>query len=113
MATFNPVSALSLEYVNVLWGQRTPWETVADPTGEDVQFAFPVSSGDLAAPAQPVTWFTGSWVPGSFARGKYIAQCLIGPGGTVTLIAGNYDVWSKITGSPESPVLFVGVLPVY
>jgi hypothetical protein len=44
-----------------------------------------------------------------------VAQCLVGPtGGVVTLASGStYDVWSKILGTPEEPVAFVGQQPVY
>jgi hypothetical protein len=67
----------------------------------------------VAAPAQPVTWYAASWLLLGTGKG-YVAQCLVGPsGGVTTLSAGRYDVWSKITGTPESPVKFAGVLTVY
>lgn len=115
----DPVSALSLEEVNVRWlsdldGTRT------DPTGATagqpelaVAFAFPASSGDVRSPARPQTWYTGSWLQGGTGIG-YVAQALVGPGGGVTtLTAGEYDVYCKITGSPESPVKFAGTLTVF
>jgi hypothetical protein len=120
MANFSPVSALSLANINATWTSSLAGTSV-DPTGQtegqaqlEVQFAFPVSSGNPSAPSEPVTWFTGSWLLDGTAAG-YVAQCLVGPGGGVlTLTAGqSYDVWSKITGSPESPCIFVGTQPVY
>lgn len=116
---FAPVSALSLEYVNVTWTSGLDGTTV-DPTGQTagqpqlpVYLAFPPSSGDVRSPSAPVTWYPGSWLTGGTGYG-YTAQALIGPGGgAVTLTAGLYDCWGKITGSPESPVKFTGVLAVY
>lgn len=114
-----PVSALSLEEIPVTWTSDLDG-TFIDPTGNTtgqplltVSFAFPVSSGNLAVPAQPVTWYAGSWLQGGTGKG-WLAQCLVGPGGgVVTLAAGNYDVWSKVTGNPEVPVKFAGTLTVY
>ena len=120
MAAFAPISALSLEMVNVSWTSDLDGTSI-DPTGQTagqavltVQFAFPVSSGNYAAPAQPTVWYAGSWLLGGTGRG-YVSQCLVGPGGgVVTLTAGqDYDVWSEITGTPESPRKFAGVQPVY
>ena len=75
--------------------------------------AFPATSGNPARPAEPSSWLAASWLQGSPAKG-YVAQCLVGPGGVVQLTAGlTYDVWSKITGSPESPAIFAGTLEVY
>jgi hypothetical protein len=119
---YKPIAALSLAEVNASWSSELAGGVI-DPTGATqgqaalpVQFAFPVSSGNLNAPAQPVTWFTAAWlVPVNQPATGFIAQCLVGPGGGVlTLTSGlTYDVWSKITGTPESPVQFVGQQPVY
>lgn len=120
MAAFQPIAALSLEQVNVTWESGLAGTTI-DPTGQTagesvlpVQMAFPVSTGNPAAPAEPVTWFTASWLIGGTSTG-FTAQCLVGPGGgVVTLTAGMaYDVWGKITGSPESPAKFAGTQAVY
>lgn len=114
MTKFEPVAAISLEDVNVLWTSDLDGTTI-DPTTTPlvVQMAFPLSSGDETRPSQPVTWYAASWLSGGTGKG-YIAQCLIGPGGVVQLAAGqSYDVWSKILGSPEQPVKFAGQLPVY
>lgn len=120
MVNFAPIAAVSLEYVNVNWTAECAGLMI-DPTGQTagqpqlpVQFAFPVSSGNLLRPAEPVTWFNAVWLLNTTSVG-FIAQCLAGPGGTITtLTAGTtYDVWSKVTSSPEIPVKFVGQLPVY
>jgi hypothetical protein len=120
MATFDPVAAVSLEQIPVSWTTELAGTTI-DPTGQTpgqpqltVQFAFPVSSGNVLQPAEPVTWYTASWLLGQTDTG-YTALCLVGPGGgQLTLTAGvKYDVWSKVTGNPETPAKFAGVLTVY
>lgn len=120
MGNFAPVAAISLEMINVTWTSELAGTSV-DPTGATtgeaalpVQMAFPVSSGNPAAPAEPSSWFAASWLLGGTSIG-YTAQCLVGPGGgVVTLTAGlTVDVWSKILGSPEVPARFAGSLAVY
>lgn len=95
-------SALSTEYL------RYPVSAVVNgaaivPTGDTVQFAFPVTG------AAPVTWFAGSW---ETVSSTYFARVLVGPaGGVFAPTAGvTYDVWIKITDSPEVPVRKVGTL---
>ena len=119
MASFAPVSAAGTSYVNVTWTSELDGTSV-DPTGQTagqpilpVQMAFPVSSGNPAAPAQAVTWYTAGWLLGGTGFG-YVAQCLVGSGGVVTLTAGqSYDVWSRITGTPEVPEIFAGTQSAY
>jgi hypothetical protein len=112
---FEPISALSLEEVNVLWTSDLDGTTI-NPLSPllTVQMAFPLSSGNAAAPAQPVSWLAATWLVGGTGKG-YVAQCLVGPGGGVLQLAAgqSYDVWSKILGTPETPVKFCGMLPVY
>ena len=71
---------------------------VRNPTSDTVQFAFPATG------VAPTVWFSGSWE--TTTAGTYIARVLVGPAsGVVTLVAGtDYDVWVKITDSPEVPV---------
>ena len=115
MNAFLPIAAASLQEVNVLWTSDLAG-TVIDPTITPlvVQMAFPVSSGNIHTPNQPVTWYAATWLTGTTIKG-YVAQCLVGPGGgVVTLTSGqSYDVWSKILGSPEIPAVFAGVQQVY
>lgn len=80
-----------------------------DPTGDTVVMAF------MAGPAAPSSgdWKTASWdTAATTYPPTYRAQCLVGPGGTVTLTAGVYTVWVKITDSPEVPVKRAGQLKV-
>ena len=119
MANFPPIAAISLEEVNVTWESGLAGTTI-DPTGQTageaqlpVQMAFPVSSGNPAAPAEPSAWFTATWLIGGTSTG-YVSQALVGPGGVVTLTAGmSYDVFGKVIGTPESPVKFAGTIEVY
>jgi len=117
---FEPISAISLEEVNVTWESGLVGTRI-DPTGQTegepalpVQMAFPVSSGNPAGPAQPTAWFTASWLIGGTSIG-WVSQALVGPGGgVVTLTAGmSYDVWGKVLGSPEVPAKFAGTQEVY
>lgn len=114
MAEFEPIAAVSLEEINIAWTSDLDGTRIDPIAGNlTVQFAVPVSSGDETRPAQPASWFAASWLAGGTGKG-YIAQGLVGPGGAVTLAAGQkYDVWSRITGSPEAPAKFAGVQAVY
>lgn len=82
-----------------------------NPTGDVVQFAFTASGASLAG----ATWVAGEWdgdspVPGTSS--DYTALCLVGPGGTVALPVGTYQVSVKITDSPEIPVLSAYLLKI-
>ncbi len=99
-------SALTLEYVKVpttVTINGAPY----DPHLDAVQLAFPAHG---VAPAGP-DFKVGSWEQDQF--GTWMARCLVGPGGAVSLVAGTYDVWVKITDSPEVPVRKVGILEVF
>src|SRR5215467_13718339 len=117
MAEFRPVASISKANVNVTWTSDLGG-TEVDPTTAPfpVRFAFPVSSGDENAPAQPVTWFPGTWLDPQGRQQGWIAQCPVGPtadGGLVQLAKGRYDVWSEVDAGTETPREFAGVLPVY
>lgn len=103
------ISSLSLQYVKV------PIIAFAagveyDPTGDDVVMAF-MTDGD-----QPTSgdWKTATWETASGAGETviYLARALVGPAGVITLTAGEYRVWVKITDSPEIPVLVSDILIV-
>jgi|SRR5579859_7365161 len=92
-------SVLSTQFLMVPVTTRSP--SPYNPTADLVQFAFP----PLTIPAtSPAVWYTGSWV--TFPGPSYWAECLVGPvNGGVPLAAGSYQVWVKITDSPEVPAL--------
>ena len=95
------VSQASLQYIQAGVTATLP-SGAYNPTSDTVQFAF-------AAPGASVLgaqWWTGSWASTEpTGPNTYIAQCLVGPGGTVQLAPGPYQVWVQITDNPEVPVL--------
>lgn len=100
--------ASSLEYVRVPMAAEK-LGAAYDPTADTVVMAF------IAGPAAPTSgdWKTASWDTDSSAYPPtYRAQCLVGPGGTVTLAAGTYVVWVKVSDSPEVPVKRAGQIKV-
>lgn len=97
------MSHLSTEYVQVpvsIIASGTP----VDPTADTVQFAF-VTRRD----PQVSDWVNGTW---DTAPGGYLAQCLVGPNGDVSLALGTYQIWLKIVDTPEVPVRQVGLLAI-
>lgn len=93
------ISSQSLQYVPAEVVLKDSGLTV-NVSGDTVQMAFP------AAESPASSWNNASWETDATASPtRYIARCLVGPGGTVTLSAGVYDVWVKINHSPEVPVI--------
>jgi hypothetical protein len=92
-------SVLSLQYVQV---PVTAFGTAGtyNPTDDSVQFSFTPANYPVT---EPSVWITGSWA--TFPGPAYYAQCLVGPGGATALTIGTYQLWLKITDSPEVPVL--------
>jgi hypothetical protein len=95
--------SLTTEYVQVAVQAQMNGEPY-DPTGDTVQFAFVPGSG------YPVMWYAGSWTTN--VQGNFLAQCLVGPTGTVQLVPSTYTVWCEITDNPEVPVRPVGSLQI-
>lgn len=90
-------SALSLEYVKVPVAARESGAAI-DITSDVVEMAFTLQdvaplSGDWEAAA----WETDA----TTTPDTYLARCLVGPSGTATLTAGTYDVWVRVTDTPE------------
>lgn len=83
--------------------------TAQNPTGDPVAFAFMPNPAD----ANPGSgdWHTGSWV--TSGSGTYLAQVLVGPAnGGVVLAVGLYNVWIRITDSPEVPIQQIDLLQI-
>lgn len=102
------ISTASTEYVLARVTARVSGG-FANPTTNTVQMAF------LATQLAPISgdWKSASWETDAVSEpDTYYARCLVGPAGTVTLAAGDYEVWVKITDSPENPVLRCGQLRV-
>jgi len=97
------VSHLSLEYVSVPVTVTTLAGAAYNPTGDTVQMAFMPQATQAPGSAD---WQTAIWsTDTSDLLYPYSANCLIGPGGTITLGIGTYVIYVKVTDSPEIPVL--------
>jgi hypothetical protein len=94
------VSSTSKQYVSVPVAEVL---TGGNPTGDSVALSFP------AVGVEPTAFVAGQWVT---EGGVYFAQALVGPGTSAVLAAGFYDVYVKVTDSPEVPVLRSGLLEV-
>lgn len=93
------ISSLSTEYVEVPIRHLD-----TDPTTYDVDMAFKTSGEPELA-----DWVTSIWE----TRGtSYIARCLVGPEGSTQLDDGSYDVWVRITATPELPHIKAGRLRI-
>ena len=94
------ISSSSREYVLVDIA-ATVAGVVQDPTGDTVEFAA-VTPG-----SEPSSWTAGSWETDTTTDpDTYAARILIsgtGGGGTLALADGTYDLWVRITDSPERP----------
>ncbi|HCT81757.1 MAG TPA: hypothetical protein DGT23_35290 [Micromonosporaceae bacterium] len=102
------ISTASLEYVLVPVSSEASGASV-NPTSDTVTMAF------LATESAPVAgdWKTATWETDATPDPDiYYARCLVGTGGAVALTAGTYNVWVKISDSPETPVLRAGFLRV-
>jgi len=98
-------SALSTEYV------RVAIDAGVDPTADNVQMAFPLTGvAPVSGDWKSATWETDS----STDPATYYARCLVGPGvgGVVSLTAGLYDVFVKVSDNPETVVRNTGALAV-
>jgi hypothetical protein len=93
------VSSASKQYVTVPVEEEI---TDGDPTGDVVSLSFPNVG------SEPTAFVSGSWLT---VAGIYYAQALVGPGATV-LAVGFYDIYVKVTDSPEIPVIRAGLLEI-
>lgn len=103
------LSALSTEYIPIQVSASVNGQSGYNPTSDAVSMAF------INGTANPQTsdWHTASWQTYSSPSGaSYIAVCLVGPTGGVVLSVGTYNIWLKITDSPEVPVRQVGILQI-
>lgn len=100
------IAASSVEYVRVPVSATASGSAV-DPTADTVQLAFMATA---SAPSSG-DWKTASWETDTGTTpDTYYARCLVGS--AVTLTAGTYTVWVKVTDSPETPVKRAGLLRV-
>ena len=103
------LSHLSTQYV-LIPVSATKNGSSYNPTSDTVQFAFAPTPTYVP---QNSDWVSGSWITNSSnILYPYSAQCLVGPGGTTSLGLGTYQIYIKISDSPETPVLVAGQLVV-
>lgn len=77
-----------------------------DPTGTTVRAAFLTNS---RTEPEEADWKACTWQTNLI--GTYVAQCLVGPGGTVALVQGRYYCWLRITdGVGEDVIRDTGML---
>jgi hypothetical protein len=80
-----------------------------DPSGDVVKWAF-VAPGSTVSAA---SWTAGTW---ETVGTNYKARILVGAGaavgGDVTLAAGTYEAYWKVTDNPEAPIEHVGRVAV-
>jgi len=98
-------STLSTRYVKC-WVSVTEYGVQVDPTSGTVEFAF-VAEGAVPGSSD---WKAGSWESTGF---EYLARCLVGPSGVISLPANTYDVWVRYTKSPEEVIEAIGNLFIY
>lgn len=81
-----------------------------NPTGDPVAFAFMPNPANANPGVSD--WHNGTWV--TSGTGTYFAQILVGPanGGIQPAPTGTglWNVWIKITDSPEIPIRIVDLL---
>jgi hypothetical protein len=103
------IASTSLQYVKTQITAKVNGASV-NPTSDAVSIAF-VATGTLPGVSD---WKTADWeTDATVTPNLYYARCLIGPGGSVTLTAGLYHLFVKITDSPEVPVILAGFVKVY
>ncbi len=91
------ISSLSTQYV------RVPVTASSDPTHDVVSWA-------IVPPAtEPTSFVTGDW---QTIGSTFYARVLVGPGTSLVLSKGFYEMYVKIADTPETPVLRAGVLEV-
>jgi hypothetical protein len=109
MADVVEISTASKEYVRAAVHAEELGLTV-NPTAATVEMAFVQPLADpQAGDWKAAVWDTDSSDP---AGTVYYAQCLVGPGGTVTLANGRYTVWVRVTRGTEQPARKAGTLIV-
>lgn len=101
-------SVLATQYVKCQIS-ATEAGVTSNPSTGTVEFAFISEVNNGTSPTSG-DWKSGSWETGS--NGGYWGRCLVGPAGVTTLPIGSYDVWVRVTKSPEVVVKHVGTLVI-
>ncbi len=91
------ISSQSKQYV------RVPVTASSDPTHDAVAWAI-VPPGE-----EPTVFVTGDW---QTIGSTFYARVPVGPGTSLVLARGYYELFVQISDTPETPVLRAGVLEV-
>ena len=103
------MSRLSTQYVLVPVS-ATKAGVSYNPTGDAVAFSFMPTATQVPGNSD---WVVGSWqTDTSSLLYPYLAQCLVGPAGTITLGLGSFYIYVRVTDNPEIPVLVAGLLQI-
>lgn len=87
--------SISLEYIHIPVGGATASQTVE----------IAVIDSGVEEPAE------ADWNPADVWDGT-TAKLLVGPSGTIELPDGTYQVWVRVTATPEIPVIRSGLLEI-
>lgn len=102
------VASTSVEFLRAWVDSASNGEDGATLSSQAVAFTFTTKVG---SPSEDATWRGATWIgsPGT-ARA---ATILIGPGTSNVIAKGSYNVYARVTDTPEIPVVLVGRLTVY
>lgn len=89
----------SAPYIKFSVAATTPAGVTLDVSGDVVEFSFVVPG------TRPITWHTGFW-----AGGNAVIQVGVG---VIPLAAGRWEVWLRVTDTPEIVAGKYGELVVY
>lgn len=100
---FGEFPSISTEYVQVQVDAISRGRRV-NLSALGVQFAYTTETAEPGV---------GDWVPGTWENlnGTYLAQWLIGPGGT-PIPEGDWLVWIRVVSNPEQPIRPVGLVRI-
>lgn len=111
MAEILKLSVLTKEYVKIAVKAKVAGAFV-NPTTDTVQMAFVTSGAPTGGDWKAASWETDA----TTEPDTYFARCLVGgvgTGATAELAVGDYEIWIKITDTPEVPARPNGRLVMY
>lgn len=104
------LASTATEYVRVPFAGKVAGVAV-NPTTGSVDLAF--VAADLIGEPAGGDWKAGTWETDTTQTPNlYYGRVLVGSGGTVTLAAGLYGVWIRVTLAPETIIRQSGELTV-
>ncbi len=109
------VAGTSTEFVKVQVEAFVDGDPSYNPTSDSVQMAFvPINTDPASGDFKTASWETQTIVTPNGVTYLYFARCLIGPSpGTGQLAVGVYQVFVKVTDSPEVPIKYSGLIEVF